>query len=127
MADISYTATREIVSGSPEVITTHLVQCEPKQKAEGKEHKALSGYTESVLHHLENEWHITSLPFDPEELPYWREFSSSCANGEAFTLDISDIPGGRDAPFSCRLKRNSFKLKRYEHLWFQAFFIAVEA
>ena len=127
MAEISYVATRELVSGSPQLIVTDLVRCDRNQQSEGKEHKAISGFTESVLYRIENEWQITSLPFDPAELPYWREFAASCANGEYFSLDISDIAGGPAAPLTCQLKRNSYKETRYEHFWFQVSFTAVEA
>ncbi|MBN8431803.1 hypothetical protein JF535_13175 [Microbulbifer salipaludis] len=127
MAEISYTATRELVSGSPEQIITDLVKCDRTHRSEGKDHTALSGFTESVFYRIENEWQITSLPFDPDQLPYWREFAASCANGEYFTLDISDIAGGASAPLTCQLKRNSFKESRYEHFWFQVSFTAVEA
>ncbi|MFS1524757.1 hypothetical protein ACL7TT_11675 [Microbulbifer sp. 2304DJ12-6] len=126
MAEIRYTATREHVSGSPELITTNLMHCERECRTEGKEHIALSGYTESTLYRIDTEWKITTAPFDPDQLPYWREFGASCANGETFELDISDITGGHSTPFFCRLKRNSYKENRHEHFWFQIALIAVE-
>ncbi|MEW5251788.1 hypothetical protein [Microbulbifer discodermiae] len=127
MASITYTATRELVSSSPQLIITDLVKCGRVQRSEGREHTALGGYTESVLFRIDSEWHITAKAFAPDQLPYWREFAASCGNGELFTLDLSDIAGGSSGPFGARLKRNSYKESRYEHFWFQASFIAVEA
>lgn len=126
MADFSYTPTRELVDGSPGLITSHLTACDRKKKTVGQTHTALSGASESVLQRIETEWSIASRPFDVVDLEYWREFGASCANGEEFIADLSDISGAPVAPFVGRLKRDSFQDSRYESLWFQVKFTIIE-
>ena len=127
MADISYTPTRELVPASPGLITCNLKSLERGTRSVGKTHTALSGTSESVLQRIEVEWSISVQPFDSSALLYWREFEASCANGEEFTLDLSDITGGPTVPFVAKLKRDSFKESRHEHFWFHVSFTAVEA
>lgn len=127
MADISYTSTRELVGGSPGLIEFNLVKCDRNARSVGKTHVSLSGVTESVLHRRDIEWSITVLPFEPVQLPFWREFEASCANGEEFILDLTGTTGMPATPFVCTLKRDSFGDSRYEHFWYQVSFIAVEA
>lgn len=126
MPSITYTPTRELVSGSTGVLNFQLTKCDRTQKSIGKEHTSLSGYTESVLYRIENEWNLTVAPFDNSELPYWREFAASCANGESFELDLTGVPGGFSGVKNFRLKRNSYKESRVLVTDFSVSFTAVE-
>ncbi|MFA0813364.1 hypothetical protein [Microbulbifer epialgicus] len=125
MPNIKYTATRELVDGSTGSISFSVTRCTRVPKSTGKEHTALSGNTESVLYRRDIEWQISTSPFFENQLQLWREFEASCANGETFELDTSDIPGGRDTTV-CRLKRNGFREMRQGAFEFYVTFTAIE-
>ncbi|WP_444946450.1 hypothetical protein ACJJIP_06505 [Microbulbifer sp. VTAC004] len=125
MPSISYTPTRELVDGSSGSLSFTATRCNRTPKSTGKEHTALSGNTESVLYRRDIEWQISVSPFFENQLQLWREFEASCANGEAFELDTSDIPGGRETAV-CRLKRNGFREMRQGAFEFYVTFTAIE-
>lgn len=125
---IDYTATRELVGSGADNIDCDAQRANRSIKKFGGESVSLDGTTRhSVLHRLENTWDIETVPITVADLPRWREFAASVANGETFTIDIFGTSASPDDPITVTMQENSFKENRFSKLYMTFSFIVIEA
>lgn len=111
---IDYTATRELVgSGLDEIECDFSVGGDRVQKRIGGESTSMSGVgREFQLERLEYTWTFSTVPIAIADLPRWREFAASVANGETFTIDIDGTKAAPDNPITVSMKDGSYKENR---------------
>lgn len=110
---IEYTATRELVGSGDAEIEVAVSNINRMMQVEGSESVSISGESrESQLDRLEFRWPIVTVPVHIDNLPRWREFAASVANGETFTFDAHGTEASADNPITASMIRGSFKESR---------------
>lgn len=124
---IEFTPTR-LVTGGAGKLAGDLQQYDENLDPEGKQHTALSGFTEDVVFRLERTASCRTAPLQLSDaaLAEWREFGASCAFGEFFTFDALGSEAAPDNPQLVQLKRGSFKEKRLPGRLFEFTFTTVQ-
>ncbi|WKD48401.1 hypothetical protein [Microbulbifer spongiae] len=124
---ITFIPTR-LVTGGDGKLEIGLQQYDSHDQAEGKEHKALSGYTEHTAYRIERHSICRTLPvrLTRAQLDQWREFAASCAFGEFFTFDALGTEAAPDNPQTVQLKFKSFKEKRLPGQLFEFGFTTIQ-
>ena len=117
-----------LVTGGNGKLAGDLQQYDVDDAPEGKEHKALSGFTEHTVYRLERTANCRTVPLrlSDAELAAWREFAASCAFGEFFTFDALGSEAAPDDPQTVQLKFKSFKEKRLPGRLFEFSFTTVQ-
>lgn len=124
---IQYTATRQLVgSGSAEIETDTQAQ-ERLQIEESEESVSMSGVgRESQLDRLDFEWQFTTIPVPEADLPRWREFAASVANGETFTIDIDGTQAAPVSVISASYVKGSYRENRFSKAYLTISFRILE-
>jgi hypothetical protein len=93
MADITYTAKRELVNtlGATVSISPALQSFERSTEARKTEAVSMGGQRQSTLHYIANSWQVLTMPILPADRPEFDEFIFSTINGETFAFtDVDD-------------------------------------
>ena len=124
---IDYTATRELVGSGADEIDTDAGQIDRSQKRFGSESVSLSGVgREYQLDRLEFTWTVTTIPVPVTDLPRWREFAASVANGETFSFDPYGSKASPDNVLTVSLVDGSYQENRFSSTYMQISFAAIE-
>ncbi|WP_299948771.1 hypothetical protein [uncultured Microbulbifer sp.] len=125
---IEFTPTRlhPTGSGKLEAILQQYESGAPR--VEGREHRALSGATETTVYRIEREYPCRTAPItlSPAGLAVWDAFAASCGAGEFFTFDPFGTEAAPDTPGTVQLKFGSFKQQRQPAWRFVFSFTIVE-
>lgn len=124
---IDYTATRELVGSGLDEIEVDPERTNRNSNTVARESVSMSGAVrESILDRIEYKWSVATVPVPLADLARWREFASSVANGELFTIDLDGTKAVPVNPISVSLVKNSFKENRFSHLYMSFSFDVLE-
>lgn len=110
---IDYTATRDLVGSGLDELDFDAEVINQVRDEKTYESVSLSGVgRESQLDRIDKKWTIQTVPIPVADIPRWREFASSVANGELFTIDLFGTKAAPDNPISASYVPKTFKESR---------------
>lgn len=118
MAAITYTATREIVSGhlsgEPYSFDVGLDEQDRSSKHVRTRHRAIGGQSETWLQNIDTFYDLKTEPIEISDLRlgYLREFLASVADGSVFTIDFDGTVAVPVAVLNFELDSDSYKERR---------------
>ena len=117
---INWTPSRALVgAGSDGKIELNLQQYDRKPKVISRETRSLSGATETVLHRIDYETTVKTVPTADAALQgKMREFVASVAAGENFTFDALGTEASPDNAISVNMIPNTYTESRESVLYF---------
>ena len=117
---INWTPSRALVgAGSDGKIELSLQQYDRKPKVEVKESRSLDGTTETVLHRIDYETIVKTVPTADASLQAkFREFMASVAAGESFTFDALGTEASPVNAINVSMIPNTYAESRESVLYF---------
>lgn len=110
---IDYTATRDLVGSGLDELDFDAEVINQVRDEKTSESVSLSGAVrEYQFDRIDKKWTIQTVPISIADIPRWREFASSVANGELFTIDLFGTKAAPDNPISASYVKGTFKESR---------------
>ena len=112
---INWTPLRALVNGtgSDGKLEIGISQEDRRSSKDIKEARALSGLTETILHRIDYETSIKSIPTDDTSIKNkFRELDASVAAGEVFTVDLYGTELEPIDPISVQMVSNTYNETR---------------
>lgn len=110
---IDYTATRELVGSGLDEIDSDNSAANRRLDIKSSESISMSGVgRETQLDRIDRIWSVTSIPSPEADWARWREFGSSTAAGETFSIDLFGTKASPDNVMTVSVVKGTFKESR---------------